>query len=242
MKPSEKNQKTFTKVNDSLRRISVQEINSTQKIFFAYIIGWQEKGKTLTAKNKYIADQLGLTESGIRKVISTSKKFDFFSSKQLGNKKGENGYTSTHEIKIDIDKFNEYLKSKSSKTAFYENLNEPENEPDEVEEPNQPEEETTVDNKASKEILIDDSNQSDNDLLKEKLREKYNFFFKNSNEDTTLISTKYHILTNNYFKDKLKADELNNLIQIYNRNNFELFWNEINQLKEELRASGRLKN
>lgn len=79
-------------------------------------------------------------------------------------------------------------------------------------------------------------------MLKEKLREKYNFFFKNSNEDTTLISTKYHILTNNYFKDKLKADELNNLIQLYNRNNFELFWNEINQLKEELRASGRLKN
>ena len=45
MKPSEKNQKTFTKVNDSLRRISVQEITSTQKIFFAYIIGWQEKGQ-----------------------------------------------------------------------------------------------------------------------------------------------------------------------------------------------------
>jgi len=240
MKPIEKNQKTFTKVNDSLRRISVQEINSTQKIFFAYIIGWQEKGKTLTAKNKYIADQLGLTESGIRKVISTSKEFDFFSSKQLGNKKGENGYTSTHEIIIDIDKFNEYLKSKSSKTAFYENLNEPENEPDEVQEPNQPEEQTSVDNKVPEEILIDDSNQADNDLLKEKLREKYNFFFKNSNEDTTLISTKYHILTNNYFKDKLTPEGINGLIQVYNRNRFELFWSDIHVIKEGLRTSGRL--
>ncbi len=121
MNPIE-NKQTFTKVTDSLRRISVKEITSTQKIFFAYIIGWQEKGKTLTAKNKYIADQLGLTESGIRKTISTSKKFDFFSSIQLGNKKGENGYTSTHEIKIDIDKFNEYLKTNNSKTAFNEKL------------------------------------------------------------------------------------------------------------------------
>jgi len=240
MKPIENNQKTFTKVNDSLRRISVQEINSTQKIFFAYIIGWQEKGKTLTAKNKYIADQLGLTESGIRKTISTSKKFDFFSSIQLGNKKGENGYTSTHEIKIDVDKFEKYLKLNRSKTAFYENLNEPENEPDEVEEPNQPEEQTTVENKVPEEILIDDSNQADNDLLKEKLREKYNFFFKNSNEDTTLISTKYHILTNNYFKDKLTPEGINGLIQVYNRNRFELFWSDIHAIKEGLRTSGRL--
>ena len=138
MKPIENNKQNFTQVNDSLRRISVKKINSTQKIFFGYIIGWQKKGKTLTAKNKYIADQLGLTESGIRKAISTSKKFDFFSSKQLGNKKGENGYTSTHEIKIDVDKFEKYLKLNHSKTAFYENLDEPENGPDEVQEPNQP--------------------------------------------------------------------------------------------------------
>lgn len=231
MNPIE-NKQTFTKVTDSLRRISVQEINSTQKIFFAYIIGWQEKGKTLTAKNKYIADQLGLTESGIRKAISNSKKFDFFSSKQLGNKKGENGYTSTHEIKIDVDKFEKYLKLNRSKTAFYENLNESENEPDEEPEPNQPE----INNEVTEEILINDSNQVDNDLLKEKLREKYNFFFKNSNEDTTLISTKYHILTNNYFKNKLAPEAINTLIQVYNRNRFELFWSDIHELKEKLQV------
>lgn len=232
MKPSENNKQNFTQVNDSLRRISVKKINSTQKIFFGYIIGWQKKGKTLTAKNKYIADQLGLTESGIRKVIATSKKFDFFSSVQFGNKKGENGYTSTHEIKIDVDKFEKYLKLNHSKTAFYENLDEPENEPDEVQEPNQPEEE----------ILIDDSNQLDNDLLKEKFKKKYDSFFKNSNQETTLTSIKYHILTNNYFKDKLKTDEVNNLLQYYNRNEFELFWSEVQQLKDDLRACGRLKN
>ncbi len=236
MKPSENIKQNFTQVNDSLRRISVKKINSTQKIFFGYIIGWQKKGKTLTAKNKYIADQLGLTESGIRKAISTSKKFDFFSSVQLGNKKGENGYTSTHEIKIDVDKFEKYLKLNRSKTAFYENLNEPENEPDNVEEPIQPEVKTSVDNKATEEILINDSNQVDNDLLKEKLREKYNFFFKNSNEDTTLISTKYHILTNNYFKNKLAPEAINTLIQVYNRNRFELFWSDIHELKEKLQV------
>lgn len=135
MKPIENNKQTFTKLNDSLRRISVQKINSTQKIFFAYILGWQEKGKTLTATNKYIANQLGLTESGLRKAIRTSnQKFDFFSSEQDDAKKAEEGnFTSTHEIKIDFDKFNEYLKLNYSKTAFYENLNEPENEPDELE-------------------------------------------------------------------------------------------------------------
>lgn len=218
MKPIENNKQTYTKLNDSLRRISVQKINSTQKIFFAYIIGWQETGKTLTATNKYIANQLGLTESGIRKVIRTSnQKFDFFSSTQDDAKKAENGYTSTHEIKIDVDKFNEYLKLNHSKTLFYKNLNEPENEPEE--------------------ILIDDSNQADNHLLKEKLREKYNFFFKNSNEDTTLISTKYHILTNDYFKDKLNPEGINAFIQVYNRNNFELFWDDIHELKEKLQVS-----
>jgi len=77
-------------------------------------------------------------------------------------------------------------------------------------------------------------------LLKEKLREKYNFFFKNSNEDTTLISTKYHILTNNYFKDKFPPDGINTLIQAYNRNNFEIFWNDIHEIKKGLRASGRI--
>lgn len=231
MKPIENNKQTFTKLNDSLRRISVQKINSTQKIFFAYILGWQDKDKTLTATNKYIANQLGLKESGIRKAISTSnRKFDFFSSKQNGKKAEEGNFTSTHEIKIDIDKFNEYLKLNNSKTSFYEELFQPENEPDEVQEPNQPE----------KEIIIDDSNQSDDDLLKEKLREKYNSFFKNSNQDTTLISTKYHILTNNYFKDKLTAKEVNNLLQFYNRNEFELFWNQVQHLKDDLRACGRL--
>jgi len=101
-----------------------------------------------------------------------------------------------------------------------------------VQETNQPEEE----------ILIDDSNQLDNDLLKEKLKEKYDSFFKNSNQEMTLTSTKYHILTNNYFKDKLKTDEVNNLIQYYNRNEFELFWSEVQQLKDDLRACGRLKH
>lgn len=238
MKPIENNKQKFTKVNDSLRRISVKKINSTQKIFFAYILGWQEKDKTLTATNKYIANQLGLTESGLRKAIRTSnQKFDFFSSEQDDAKKEQNGYTSTHEIKIDVDKFEEYLKLNHSKTSFYESLNEPKNEPDEVKDPIPTKQETTVDNKVPEEILIDDSNQTDNDLLKEKLREKYNFFFKNSNEDTTLISTKYHILTNDYFKDKLKPEGINTLIQVYNRNNFELFWDDIHELKEKLQVS-----
>ena len=105
-----------------------------------------------------------------------------------------------------------------------------------MQEPIQPEEETSVDNKVPEEILINDSNQVDNDLLKEKLREKYNFFFKNSNEDTTLISTKYHILTNNYFKNKLAPEAINTLIQVYNRNKFELFWSDIHELKEKLQV------
>lgn len=232
MKPIENNKQKFTKLNDSLRRISVQKINSTQKIFFAYVIGWQETGKKLTAKNKYIADQLGLTESGIRKAISTSKKFNFFSSVQLGNKKGENGYTSTHEIKIDVEKFEKYLKLNHSKTAFYENLDEPENESDEVQEPNQPEDETSVENKVPKEILIDDSNQADNNLLKEKLREKYNYSFKYGKQNSKLTPAEFHNLTNDCFFDKLNLIDILALTHNYNKNGFEFFWRDFQELKE----------
>lgn len=233
MKPIENKTQTFTKLNDSLRRISVQKINSTQKIFFAYILGWQEKGKTLTATNKYIANQLGLTESGLRKAITTSnQKFDFFSSTQDDTKKRENGYTSTHEIKIDVDKYNEYLKLNHSKTSFYEDLNKPENEPDEVKEPIQPKQEISIDNELTEEIIIDNSTQTNNDFIKENLKEKYNSYFKNSNQDTTLSVARFHRFTDNYFIDKLTSDKILYLCELYHADAFDLFWNNLQQLKE----------
>jgi hypothetical protein len=72
-------QENFTKINDKLRRVSVKTISSTEKIFFGWVIGWQESGKIVTASNKYIADELGFKIDGMRTIIKKcNDKFDFF--------------------------------------------------------------------------------------------------------------------------------------------------------------------
>jgi hypothetical protein len=49
------NQTTFTKINEAFRKLfSSKKITSTRKIYFAYILGWQSNGLTLTATNSYI--------------------------------------------------------------------------------------------------------------------------------------------------------------------------------------------
>jgi len=109
----------FTKVYDKIRTVPVKVITPAEKIFFAWIIGWQENNKTVTASNKYIADELGYSVDGVRTMIKKcNEKFNFFTSIQNEiTSDNNNKYSSSHTINIDevkLDKFIDSLKDNTS--------------------------------------------------------------------------------------------------------------------------------
>jgi hypothetical protein len=101
----EKQQANFLQVNYDL--LATTKLSSTQKLFIAYIIGWQMKDKICFETNKNLAKKFGKQYGGIRTVISTLNKFDFFNS----NKKDYNEKTQTsgHEITVNTDKLEKFL-------------------------------------------------------------------------------------------------------------------------------------
>jgi hypothetical protein len=100
----------FTKLNEKLRKVDTNIINSTEKIFFAYIIGWQENGLKLTASNQTIGNELGMSKEGIRTLIKKCNKFfGFFTSKQTNINKKDGDFNSDHIIQIDMQLFEKFL-------------------------------------------------------------------------------------------------------------------------------------
>lgn len=106
----EKQKKNFVKVNYNL--LATPKLSSTQKLFIAYIIGWQKNGKICFETNNNLALKFGKKYGGIRSVISTLNKFDFF--KSVKRDFDEKTSTSGHEITVDIDKLEAFLAPETS--------------------------------------------------------------------------------------------------------------------------------
>ena len=103
------NNENFIQINNYL--LSSLKLTLQEKVFLAYIIGWQKNGKVCYETNASIGKQLGITKSSIRYIISSLNKFDFFRSTQYGKKPEKGSYTSTHTITVDEDKLSQFLAS-----------------------------------------------------------------------------------------------------------------------------------
>ncbi|MGL2999430.1 hypothetical protein [Flavobacterium sp. RSSB_23] len=99
-----KQMKNFVKVNYNL--LATKKLSSTQKLFVSYIIGWQENGKICFETNNTLALKFGMKYGGMRSVITTLNKFDFFTAiKDYDERTG----TSGHEITVNIDLLESFL-------------------------------------------------------------------------------------------------------------------------------------
>lgn len=101
----EKQKKNFLKVSYNL--LATTKLSSTQKLFVSYILGWQKNGKICFETNNTLALKFGMKYGGMRSVITTLNKFDFF--KAIKKDYDEKTGTSGHEITVNIDKLESFL-------------------------------------------------------------------------------------------------------------------------------------
>jgi hypothetical protein len=97
---------TFIKVEYDL--VSTTKLHSTQKLFIAYVIGWQRNDLTCRETNNALAKKFGMKYSGIRTLIRGLNKFEFFQAIAYDYNQSNN--TSGHEITVDETKLNNFLK------------------------------------------------------------------------------------------------------------------------------------
>lgn len=118
---NENQDQKFLQVDYNL--LATQKLNSTQKLFVSYIIGWQRTGRICFETNKTLATKFGKKYGGIRSVLTSLNKFEFF--KSISKDYNEENSTSGHEITVDVDKLEKFLiaekpiqKSTSTKGEF----------------------------------------------------------------------------------------------------------------------------
>lgn len=105
--------KTFLQVDYDL--LSTTQLHSTQKLFIAYILGWQRNELICRETNNNLATRFGMKYSGIRTLIRELNKFEFF--KSISFDYNESNRTSGHEMKVDESKLKSFLNLESvSKT------------------------------------------------------------------------------------------------------------------------------
>lgn len=102
---SDDKKQNFVQVNYDL--LATKKLNSTQKLFISYIIGWQKNELICRETNNKLASRFGKKYSGIRGVLNELNKYDFFHAIQK-DYSVENG-TSGHEITVDEDKLKLFL-------------------------------------------------------------------------------------------------------------------------------------
>lgn len=102
--------KSFVKVDYNL--LATTKLSSTQKLFVSYIIGWQKNGKICFETNNTLALKFGMKYGGMRSVITTLNKFDFF--KAIKKDYDEKTGTSGHEITVNIEKLETFLAPETS--------------------------------------------------------------------------------------------------------------------------------
>ncbi|MBA9072582.1 hypothetical protein GGR22_000708 [Flavobacterium gossypii] len=99
------NKQNFVQVNYNL--LATTKLNSTQKLFISYIIGWQRNKLFCKETNNNLALKFGMKYGGIRSLLSSLNKFDFFKSESFDYDKTTS--TSGHQITVDIGKLGEFL-------------------------------------------------------------------------------------------------------------------------------------
>lgn len=97
--------KTFLQVDYDL--LSTTQLHSTQKLFIAYILGWQRNELICRETNNNLATRFGMKYSGIRTLIRELNKFEFFQS--ISFDYNESNRTSGHEMKVDESKLKAFL-------------------------------------------------------------------------------------------------------------------------------------
>jgi len=104
---------TFIKTSTTL--LASKKLNSTQKLFISYVIGWQSNNKVCFASNHQIANSLGLEYEGLRSLINRLNKpdFGFLTVKKLNYKNDNGTFVSKHELFIDENKLNEFLSTET---------------------------------------------------------------------------------------------------------------------------------
>lgn len=100
-----KNNQNFVQVNYNL--MANTKLNSTQKLFISYIIGWQKNNLICKETNNNLALKFGMKYGGIRSLITSLNKFKFFNAVSFDFDKSTN--TSGHEITVDEIKLEEFL-------------------------------------------------------------------------------------------------------------------------------------
>jgi hypothetical protein len=116
---SEDKKQNFVQVNYDL--LATIKLNSTQKLFISYIIGWQKNELICRETNNNLASRFGKKYSGIRVVLNELNKYDFFDSVQKDY--DEKNGTSGHEITVDEAKLKLFLND--AKIIEINNLTEP---------------------------------------------------------------------------------------------------------------------
>lgn len=97
--------------------LSTTQLHSTQKLFIAYIIGWQRNKLKCRETNNNLAIRFGMKYSGIRTLIRELNKFEFFQS--IAFDYNESNNTSGHEMMVDESKLKSFLDlNKDSKTKI----------------------------------------------------------------------------------------------------------------------------
>ncbi|WP_338840562.1 hypothetical protein [Flavobacterium ginsenosidimutans] len=101
----ENQEQNFVQVNYNL--LATQKLNSTQKLFISYILGWQRTGKICFETNRTLASKFGMKYGGIRSVLKGLNRFDFF--KSVSKDYDEKNSTSGHEITVNVAKLENFL-------------------------------------------------------------------------------------------------------------------------------------
>lgn len=96
---------TFLQVDYDL--LSTTKLHSTQKLFLAYIIGWQRNGLICKETNNTLAKKFGMKYSGIRTLIRELNKFDFFQAESIDY--NESSSTSGHRITVNETELKSFL-------------------------------------------------------------------------------------------------------------------------------------
>jgi len=89
-----KNENKFLQIDYRLFELG---LSSTEVLILAYIKSYNDNGKTFYASNKFIANQLGLTEKAVSRAIKTISKFKAITIK------GAKGRNRSIQIKGEIN-------------------------------------------------------------------------------------------------------------------------------------------
>jgi hypothetical protein len=109
--------RNFTIVGNDL--LASTKLNSTQKLFISYILGWQKNNLSCKVTNNNLASHFGMKYAGIRTMLNTLNKMDFFTTTQYGYRNEKGIWTSGHEIRVDEKELNEFLSNEKKAIATH---------------------------------------------------------------------------------------------------------------------------